>query len=149
MVSRTPAQSIKILLVEDSASDARLMMDVLLERRSSTSVYHVSSGEDAIAFLRHEGKYAKSPRPDMILLDLLMPGKSGLDVLKEIRGDKELERIPVVILSASKDDENVQEAYRLKANCYVTKGENLTDFVDAVKAIDMFWSNYVVPLPNA
>jgi CheY-like chemotaxis protein len=107
----------------------------------------VKDGVEAIEFLHRTGKYAKSPRPDIILLDLNLPKKDGREVLSEIKRDEELKRIPVVILTTSKAEEDVMRTYNLHANCYVTKPVDLEKFIVVVKSIDAFWLT-VVTLPN-
>ena len=107
----------------------------------------VTDGVEALAFLRREGKYADAPYPDMILLDLNLPKKDGREVLQEIKTDESLKRIPVVILTTSKAEEDVLRSYELHANCYVTKPVDLEKFIVVVKSIDAFWLT-VVTLPN-
>ncbi len=102
---------------------------------------------EALDFLRRKGKFAQSPRPDIILLDLNLPKKDGREVLSEIKSDDKLKRIPVVILTTSKAEEDVMRTYNLHANCYVTKPVDLEKFIVVVKSIDAFWLT-VVTLPN-
>jgi two-component system, chemotaxis family, response regulator Rcp1 len=107
----------------------------------------VKDGVEAMQFLRREGKYGSAPRPEIILLDLNLPRKDGREVLQEIKADDELRRIPVVILTTSKAEEDVLRTYNLHANCYVTKPVDLEKFIVVVKSIDDFWLT-VVTLPD-
>lgn len=132
-------QFFEILLVEDSASDARLTLEALKEGKLTNLVHHVSDGEEAMAFLRRQGTFANAARPDLVLLDLNMPRKSGLEVLEEIRADDSLKRLPVVILTTSENELDVGRAYDLHANCYITKPVDLDKFIDVVQQIDRFW----------
>src|SRR5439155_6094416 len=111
-------------------------------------VHWVEDGEEAMAFLRHQGRYAAVPRPDLILLDLHMPRKGGLEVLGEIKQSPELRRIPVVIMTSSDDEKDILQAYDRHANCYVTKPVDMDKFIEAVKSIEEFWLN-LVHLPAA
>src|SRR5205823_4555505 len=110
---------IDILLVEDSVDEAELTMASLKDGRVPNRVHWVEDGEEAMAFLRRQGRYATVPRPDLILLDLHMPRKGGLEVLAEIKESPQLRRIPVVIMTASDDEKDVLQAYDRHANCYV------------------------------
>jgi chemotaxis family two-component system response regulator Rcp1 len=105
-------------------------------------------GIEALAFLRREGQYANAPQPDLILLDLNLPKKSGREVLAEIKADPALRRIPVVILTVSKAEEDVLKSYNLHANCYVTKPVDLDQFLEVVKSIEDFWLTVVVLPPR-
>ena len=108
---------------------------------------HVAvDGIEAMEFLRREGKFAESPRPDLILLDLNLPCKDGRDVLAEIKGDPLLMTIPVVILTTSASDVDIESSYMLHANCYISKPVDMEGFLTVVKSIDDFWLS-VVKLP--
>jgi two-component system response regulator len=109
-------------------------------------VHVVEDGVAAMAFLRQAGKYAGAPRPDLILLDLNLPGKDGREVLAEIKTDERLKHIPVVILTTSRDEQDVLKAYGLHANCYITKPVDFGQFLEVVKSIEHFWVT-VVTLP--
>ncbi len=137
---------VKILLVEDNPGDIRLTAEVLEQAKVHNKLSVAADGLEAIAFLRREGKYANAPRPDLILLDLNLPKKGGLEVLAEIKSDQDLKRIPVVILTSSKADEDIARSYELHANCYVTKPFGLEQFIAVVKSIEGFWSA-IVKLP--
>lgn len=137
---------IEILLVEDNPGDVRLTQEVLKEGRVLNNMCVVYDGEEALQFLRREGRYQRASRPDLILLDLNLPKKDGREVLKEIKKDSELRKIPVVVLTTSRADTDVCRAYRLNCNCYVTKPVDLEQFIQVVKSIEDFWFT-VVTLP--
>jgi CheY-like chemotaxis protein len=138
---------IELLLVEDSEPDVRLTMEALREAKVKNRLWVVEDGVEAMAFLRQEDGHADAPRPDLILLDLNLPRKDGREVLREIKGDESLKRIPVVILTTSKSEEDVLRAYDLHANCYITKPVDFTRFMEVVKSIEDFWLT-VVKLPD-
>ncbi|GAC1451088.1 MAG: response regulator [Chamaesiphon sp.] len=130
----------KILLVEDNDGDIRLTKEALREgSRLAYNINVVRDGVEALAFLRREGSYSSAVRPDIILLDLNLPRKNGKEVLAEIKQDDQLKRIPVVVLTTSKAEQDIVESYNLYANCYVTKPLNLEQFFEAVKSIEDFW----------
>jgi two-component system, chemotaxis family, response regulator Rcp1 len=138
---------IDILLVEDNPGDERLTREALKEGKVYSNLHWVKDGVEAMQFLWREGKYGSAPRPEIILLDLNLPRKDGREVLQEIKADDELRRIPVVILTTSKAEEDVLRTYNLHANCYVTKPVDLEKFIVVVKSIDDFWLT-VVTLPD-
>jgi chemotaxis family two-component system response regulator Rcp1 len=148
MYSQKRVIPIEILLVDDSLGDVRLAKEAVKESKLLNNLSVVNDGEEAMAFLRNEGKYVDSPRPDLILLDLNMPRKDGREVLAEIKADPDLKRIPVVILTVSKAEEDVLKAYNLYANCYVTKPMDMGQFTRIVKSIDDFWFTIVTLPPN-
>ena len=141
-------EPIEILLVEDDPDDADLTIDALRKGRVRNRVTLMEDGVDAIAYLRREGQYAEAPRPDLILLDLHLPRKDGLEVLAEIKQDPHLRRIPVVVMTSSDDEKDILAAYNLHVNCYVTKPVDLDQFITVVKSIEHFWFS-VVKLPAA
>ena len=112
---------VEILLVEDNPGDERLTREALKEGKVYSNLHWVKDGVEAMEFLRRQGKYASVPRPDIILLDLNLPKKDGREVLHDIKNDDALKRIPVVVLTTSKAEEDVLRTYNLHANCYVTK----------------------------
>jgi CheY-like chemotaxis protein len=138
---------IAILLVEDNEGDARLAMEAMRESKIRNTLHHVRDGEEAMAFLRREGKFADAPRPDLVLLDLNLPRKDGREVLAEIKADDALKRVPVVILTVSSDEEDIFKAYGLHANCFITKPLDFQQFVKVVKSIEDFWLS-IVKLPD-
>jgi two-component system, chemotaxis family, response regulator Rcp1 len=140
-------QSIEILLVEDNPGDARLTMEAMREAKMSNRVHLVEDGIEAMQFLRREGRFGAAPRPGLILLDLNLPKKDGRAVLAEVKADPALKRIPVVVLTTSRAEEDVLKAYDLHANAYVTKPVDLAQFMKIVALIDEFWVN-VVTLPG-
>jgi CheY-like chemotaxis protein len=149
MLSTDFGRPIEILLVEDSPRDARLTLQALREGKVRNHVRVVEDGEEAMAILRREGREAAAPRPDLILLDLDLPGgMDGREVLEEIRADPDLTGIPVVIMTSSRRERDILEAYNLHANCYVTKPLDMAQFIWAVKQIEAFWLT-VVTLPAA
>ena len=139
---------IEILLVEDNEDDASLTVETLAQGRVRNHVTVVEDGVDAITFLRREGRFATMSRPDLILLDLKLPRKSGREVLKEIKQDPDLKRIPVIILSTSDAEKDIVESYDLHANCYVTKPIDLDEFIGVVRKIEDFWHSFT-KLPAA
>ncbi len=140
------ATPIKILLVDDNPGDIRLTAEALEHAKVGNELSVAADGPEAIAFLRRKGKYANAPRPDLILLDLNLPKKSGLEVLAEIKTDEDLKRIPVLVLSTSKADEDILRTYDLHANCFITKPVELEQFIATLKSIEDFWFA-IVKLP--
>jgi CheY-like chemotaxis protein len=134
------------LLVEDNQGDVRLTREALKEGKVLNSLHVVGDGIEALAFLRHEGKYAKMPHPDIILLDLNLPRMDGRELLAKIKTDPELLRIPVVILTTSKSEEDIITSYNLHANCYITKPVDLDQFIRVVQSVEDFWFT-IVKLP--
>lgn len=132
-----------IFLVEDNKADVRLVEEALKRSSIPNQVLSVRNGMDAIAFLRQEGEYTDAPHPDLILLDLNLPKKDGREVLAEIKADPQLRRIPVVILTTSKNEEDICHSYDLHVNCYITKSRNLSQLFQIVKGIEEFWLSTV------
>jgi two-component system, chemotaxis family, response regulator Rcp1 len=139
---------IDILLVEDNAGDADLAREALEGNKLCNELIVVTDGEEALAYLHREGKYSEASRPDLILLDLNLPKKDGREVLAEIKADEELKTIPVVILTMSRDEEDILRSYRLHANCFITKPIDLGQFFKVVKTIKEFWLGIVTLPPN-
>lgn len=146
MIEKTYPKPVEILLVEDNPGDIRLIEENLKEFKVGNNLHVVKDGEEAMAFLLKKGKYREAPRPDLVLLDLNLPKKDGREVLEEIRADKDLSTLPVVILTSSKAEEDIAKAYKLHANCYITKPVGLAQFVRIVKTIEDFWLS-IVKLP--
>jgi chemotaxis family two-component system response regulator Rcp1 len=140
------AKPIEILLVEDNPGDVRLTIEALKEAKVRNNLHVAIDGVEALAFLKREGKYADMPHPDLILLDLNLPRKDGREVLHEIKDDTDLKRIPVVVLTTSKAEEDIVRTYDLHANCYITKPVDLDQFMTVVKSIEDFWLT-IVKLP--
>jgi two-component system, chemotaxis family, response regulator Rcp1 len=141
------AKPIEILLVEDNPADVRLAQEVLRESKLINRLCAVTDGDQAMDFLKCRAGYTDAVRPDLILLDLNLPGKDGRQVLAEIKADPDLRRIPVVIVTSSQAEEDVLKTYDLHANCYVTKPVDLDRFVHVVKSIEDFWVS-IVKLPT-
>lgn len=137
---------VEILQIEDSIADIRLTEEGLKEANFNSNVNVVMDGEDALLYLNKEGKYQSASTPDLILLDLNLPKKDGRDVLKEIKANPKLKRIPVVVFSTSEDENDISTSYGLHANSFVTKPMELDAFVDAIKSIETFWTQ-VAQLP--
>jgi CheY-like chemotaxis protein len=138
---------IEILMVEDNDGDVRLTKEALADAKVRNRVSTVSDGVEAIRYLRQEGDYSQAVRPDLILLDLNLPKKHGRDVLKEIKDDPSLRRIPVVVVTSSAAEEDIAKSYDLHANCYVTKPLDFHQFKKVVKSVEDFWMT-IVKLPT-
>jgi len=143
----TMGSPIEILLVEDNPADVRLTMEVLKETKVRNTLTIAADGIEALDLLRRTGRYTHAVRPGLILLDLNLPKKDGREVLAELKADPDLKRIPVVILTSSKAEEDIFKSYNLYANCYVTKPVDLERFVKVVKSIEDFWLT-TVKLPQ-
>ena len=133
---------LEILLVEDNPDDALLTVEALKEGKVHNVVHVAEDGVEALAYLRQEGDSPK-PRPDLVLLDLNLPKKSGWEVLAEIKENPSLRRIPVVIMTSSDDQRDVNNAYDMYANCYITKPLDVDEFIGAVRKIEEFWVTLV------
>jgi two-component system, chemotaxis family, response regulator Rcp1 len=138
-----PVQPIQILLVEDQPADVRLTKEILADGKVANEVHVVSDGEQAMAFLRREADFANTPRPDLVLLDLNLPRMDGREVLAEIKSDPALMAVPVIVLTTSSAERDVLDAYKHRANAYVTKPIDLDEFVSAVASIEQFWLTFV------
>lgn len=133
------AQPIEVLLVEDNPGDVRLTREALGQGGGRTNLHVVADGVQAMAFLRRLGAYADAPCPDLVLLDLNLPKKDGREVLDDVKSDDALKHIPVVILTTSEAEQDVQQSYRLRANAFVTKPVDLEQFLGVVRSIERFW----------
>jgi len=147
MASPQKGQLIEILLVEDSPGDVRLTQEALKEGKVLNNLRVVNDGVEAMAYLRRQSPHADALEPDLILLDLNLPRKDGREVLAEIKSDPNLRRIPVVVLTTSRTDEDIIKAYDLHANCYITKPVDFQQFLGVVQSIEDFWLT-VVKLPR-
>jgi CheY-like chemotaxis protein len=147
-MTTTDARPVEILLVEDSPSDTELTVEALREAKIRNHLNIAEDGVQALEFLRREGKYAGAPRPDLIMLDLNLPRKDGREVLAEIKSDDTLKTIPVVVLTTSRAETDVLQAYKYHANCYITKPVDFEQFLQVVRSIESFWL-MVVTLPPA
>ena len=146
MPEQLPSEPIEILLVEDDPGDVLMTREAFSDYKIANRLTVLSNGEDAIAYLRKEGRFADATTPDLVLLDLNLPRRDGREVLLDIKGDPHLRRIPVVVLTTSEAEEDVIAAYELHANAYVRKPVDFEQFVAAVRAIDDFFIT-VVRLP--
>lgn len=139
-------RAVEILLVEDNPADVRLTRLALEDGKVRNNLNVAEDGAEALDYLYRKGRFGGAPRPDLILLDLNLPRKDGREVLTVIKADNDLRRIPVVVLTTSKADQDILSSYNLNANCYVTKPFDLEQFIKVIKAIEEFWLT-VVKLP--
>lgn len=142
---KTP-EKYSILIVEDSIEDYELALRALREAGAGNPVYHCTDGDDALDFLYHKGAYKQidsSPRPDIIFIDLNLPGTDGFDVLKEIKSDETLRRIPVIILTTSSDPKNIEDCYSVGANSYIRKPAELDEFMRMINSAKNYWFDTV------
>ena len=142
--TRMPA---KMLLVEDNPADVRLTQESLKDCRIMNELFVAKDGEEAIQFLCQLGKYSSAPRPDLVLLDLNLPGKSGREVLSFAKGRPEFTEIPVIILTSSRAKNDILQTYAMHANCYISKPLDLQEFSEVVRSIEDFWFT-IVQLPR-
>lgn len=148
MISSMPTnQQIEIMLIEDNPGDVDLTKAALRRCKVTNHLMVALDGETGLAMLRREGAYAETPCPDVIFLDLNLPGLSGVEVLKEIKSDPELRRIPVVIMTSSRAEADIVRTYDLHANSYVNKPLDLDEFRKVVSSIEQFWFT-IVKLPT-
>jgi CheY-like chemotaxis protein len=138
---------IEILLVEDSPSDTDLTIEAFREGKIPSNLSHVEDGVEAMDFLGRRNAYVNAPRPDLILLDLNLPRKDGREVLSELKSNPKLRTIPVVVLTTSKDEQDIAKAYQLQANCYIPKPVDFEQFINVIRAIENFWLT-VATLPQ-
>ena len=143
------SQCSEILLIEDDQGDIELTRKAFLNSKIRVNLAVVSDGDEALAYLYREGEYPDVPRPDLILLDLNLPGLSGQEVLQEIKSDKNLKSIPVVILTTSDSEEDILKTYNLGANCYVNKPLGLQEFIQSIETIETFWLTVVKSPPRS
>ncbi len=141
------ASIVEILLIEDNPGDVRLTKEALKDGHVLNNLHVVEDGQQAMAFLRHRAEYKGAPTPDLIIMDLHLPGKDGQTLLKEIKADRKLRRIPVVVLTTSEAKDDILQAYESQASCYVTKPVDLDQFLSIVRSIEDFWLK-IVKLPQ-
>ncbi|MEM8828324.1 MAG: response regulator [Cyanobacteria bacterium P01_G01_bin.19] len=137
-----------ILLVEDNKADIRLIREALKNSEIAYEMEVVRDGVAAMAYLRQEGEYATAFRPHLIILDLNLPKKDGREVLAEIKTNAEFKRIPVIVLTTSKNEDDIFQSYELNANCFITKSRNLSQLFTIVKRIEEFWLSTVTLPPE-
>ena len=137
---------IEILMIEDNPGDVRLAQEAFKEARVLNEMHVVSDGIEALSYLRREGQYIGQSQPDLILLDINLPKKSGHEVLKEIKENPLLKRIPIVVLTTSKAEEDIVKTYNNHANCFITKSVDFEQFLNVIKKIGEFWLT-IVKLP--
>ena len=147
MNSQVAERPMEILLVDDNPGDVRLTAEALRDGEVENRLHTAKDGMEAMAFLRRKGRYIDAPRPDLILLDLNMPRMNGRQVLAEIKEDSALKHIPVVILTGSREMDDIVKTYDLHANCYVTKPIDFEQFIMMMKSITDFWLS-IVKLPS-
>jgi two-component system, chemotaxis family, response regulator Rcp1 len=137
-----------VLLVEDNPGDIRLTREALKESGVSCKIHVAEDGEQALAFLRREGSHGSAVRPNLVLLDLNLPKLDGLEVLRQLKSDPELKRIPVVVFTSSRRREDILATYDSHANCYVTKPSNFNEFEQAIRGVVDYWLKRVA-LPDS
>jgi len=146
-MARRQSRAVEVLLVEDNPGDVRLTQEALKDGRVLVNLSVAADGVEAMEFLKRRGPHAGKARPDLILLDLNLPRKNGREVLEEIKADDDLKRIPVIVMTTSKAEQDIYKAYNLNANCYVTKPVDLDEFLNVVRSIEDFWLT-IVTLPH-
>ena len=140
---------IEVLLVEDDPGDVLMTQEAFAEHKLGNRLSVVSDGDEALAYLRRQGRYVDAVRPDLVLLDLNLPRRDGRQVLEEIKSDQSLRHIPVVVLTTSAADEDILRSYSLHANAYVTKPVDFERFIAVVRQIDQFFVSVVKLPPRA
>ncbi|MEO0443380.1 MAG: response regulator [Pseudomonadota bacterium] len=141
------SQAIEILMVEDNPGDVELTREALSNGKLRNRLHVVEDGEMALDFLYQQGGYEDAPRPDLILLDLNLPKLNGREILAEVKSNKDLAAIPIIVLSSSEDAQDIQQSYALNANSFVTKPVKIKDFLSVTQAIEHFWIE-IVKLPS-
>jgi two-component system, chemotaxis family, response regulator Rcp1 len=139
--SRNGKEKPRILLVEDNPGDIRLTQEALKESQMDIHLDVVTDGEQAIDFLMRRGKFTTAIRPHLMLLDLNLPKKNGIEVLKEVKADESLKKIPIIVLTTSDADHDINKAYSLHANCYILKPVDFDDFARVIRLVESFWFN--------
>jgi len=147
MILGTEVEPAEILLVEDNPVDVMVTRQALQDGKVFNRLHVAEDGEEAMEFLHRRGKFAEAPRPDLVLLDLNLPKKSGMEILAEMKRDNALAVIPVVILTTSEAEADILNSYQLHANCFITKPVDMDQFIRVVKMIEGFWLT-VVKLPE-
>lgn len=140
------SDDIQILLVEDNPGDVRLTVEALRDAKVANQLHVVGNGEEAIDFLRQQGRHVDAARPDIVLLDLNLPRLDGRDVLADIKSDPSLATIPIIVLTSSTAEADIQRSYELHANCFISKPVDFSEFLAAVRSLEGFWLK-IVRLP--
>lgn len=146
-MSPNSLREVEILLVEDNPADVLMTRSAFEDFKIANTLHVVEDGVEAMAYLRQEGEFAGAPRPDLIMLDLNLPRKNGREVLAELKADPALRNIPVVVLTTSRSEQDVLQAYDLHANSYIVKPVGFVNFVEAIKSIKNYWFS-LVTLPT-
>lgn len=146
MTNFTVSQPIEILLIEDNAGDIELTQEAFHEAKTPNNLHVVRDGDEALEFLYKNGRHENAVRPDIVLLDLNMPGKNGKEVLAIVKEDENLKDIPIIIITSSEAEMDVAKSYALHVNAYIVKPVSLQQFMQVVEAVEMFWLS-VVKLP--
>ena len=142
------ARPVEILLVEDNPADVEITRQGFRKGKIANNLHIAMDAEEAMAFLRREGSSSNAPRPDLILLDLNLPGRDGRELLSDIKSDKDLGEIPVVILTTSNAESDIRQSYKLHANAFMTKPVDFTQFVEMVQSISSYWFSLVLLPPK-
>lgn len=137
-------RTVDVLLVEDSKADADLVREAIEGGKLIVNLNVVRDGEEAMDYLRRQGRFHDAPRPDLVLLDLNLPKKDGREVLREVKADADLCLIPIVVLTTSSADEDILQSYQLHANAYIAKPVEFESFVKIVNQVTEFWLSIVV-----
>jgi two-component system, chemotaxis family, response regulator Rcp1 len=140
-------EPVDILMVEDNAADVELTQYMVKKGKLFVNLHVAADGFEAMDFLRREGKFAEAPRPDLILLDLNLPGMDGRDVLAKVKSDPDLKAIPVVVLTTSQSETDIARCYQMGTNCFITKPVGMDQFAKVVNSIEDFWLT-IVRLPR-
>jgi len=143
-VNQLVGRPMEILLVEDGLLDARVAIEALREGQVQHRLTLIRDGIEAMEFLHQEGRFIQAPRPDLVLLDLMLPKKSGLEVLKEVRRDLGLKDLPVVVLTASDAEEDKVKCEMFAVDAYIQKPVNLRKFLSVIKQLQRFWLDDVI-----
>lgn len=139
MLTKNRTRTIEVLIIEDNQGDIDITRDVFEETETKCNLNFVYTGEEALEFLRRKGEYPNAPTPDIILLDLNLPGYSGREIIEKIKNDDAFKKIPVIVMTSSESQRDVYDAYSLHANCYIVKPIEMNEYVKIIKAIESFW----------
>ena len=135
--------NVELLLCEDNPGDIYLIEDSFAKSKTKYIINKLSNGSEVMGYLRQENQYKDATRPDIVILDLNLPGKHGFEILEEIKTDSLLRTIPIVVLTSSKAKQDVLTSYQLQASCYIVKPSDLKAFLAAIRQIEDFWLGLV------